>query len=107
MSNAVRRRLLALLLAACGAPPPGAPEVAAVRVTPDNPAVAAGEALQVVDAADALGGHRATEPSSSASIASCRRASSSGTPIFCTIEERKPRTTRRLATSSVMPRACR
>src|ERR1700712_1325356 len=38
--------------------------------------------LEVVDRADADAGHRGS-PASSASIASCRRVSSSGTPIFC------------------------
>src|SRR5665811_1539771 len=54
--------------------------------------------------ARACEGHAATDLVSSASMAVMRRCSSSGTPIFAMIAEKKPRTTSRRASFGVMPR---
>ena len=50
---------------------------------------------------------RSIDSASSASMAAMRRSCTSGTPIRWTMSAKKPRTTRRRASCSGMPRACR
>src|SRR5690606_14390165 len=63
--------------------------------------------LEVAGVAGVLGAHRAAASmvlSSSASMASMRRSWTSGTPIWLMSSAKKPRTTRRRASASGMPR---
>ena len=64
---------------------------------------------ELVGRADTLAHQPATaaELSSSASMAACSRSCRAGDPICWTISARKPRTTSRRASSSVIPRDCR
>ena len=68
--------------------------------------VLAGIPIAVVrDSAGAEGADAVTDAdSSSSSILACRRSWSAGEPICWTISARKPRTTRRRASSSGIPR---
>src|SRR3954469_20365875 len=66
-----------------------------------------GVLLQLAQPADAYECRHQTDASSSSSIFTRSRSSMSSTPICWTSSAKKPRTTRRLASSAGMPRAIR
>ncbi len=73
--------------------------------TPSITTRAASFDAELVDGADSNGCHVSSPCQFRLDARLTRRSSSSGEPIFCTISVRKPRTTRRRASSSRMPRA--